>query len=386
MGLRMKPLRCALAVLALGVAAAPAARAQLGHDLERVREAIAESRERVASFEREERGLLEAIEAIDESVGLLLDEARRAEDAAVDARLALARAEDDAREASARLVELERALARRAQALYRAGEVGAVRLLFAARDLRDFFTRVQTLRRLVRVDSDLVLAHRDQTRALEEARAEATRASAAATEAETTLAARTSELAEERGRKRQLARKLGRSRALERRALAELEIASRALQETVAAWGDREQAPAAPRVETDFEALRGKLPSPVKGELAGRFGRVVDRDHQTATFRKGVVWVADRGVRVRAVAPGRVRYAGRFRGYGEVVILDHGDDYFTVSAHLDEIGVSLGDGVAAGGEVGRVGDSGSLDGTRLYFEVRRGGDALDPADWLAALR
>jgi len=372
--------------LCAGLALAFAASAQLDRDLERVREAIAESRERVAAFEREERGLLEAIEAIDASVRLLRDEAERAEAAARDARRALEAAELEAGTAIERLAALEEALAQRAVALYRAGEIGAVRLLFAARDLPDFFTRVQTLRRLVRRDTDLVAAHREQTRDLERARAEAVRASRAAAEAEQTLAARSAALAEERGNKRALARTLGRSRALARRGLAELEIASAALRETVAAWGDRPAPAPAPLAAGGFEALRGRLPSPVEGEPSGGFGRVVDRDHRTATFRKGVVWEAPLGTPVRAVAAGRVRYAGRFRGYGDVVILDHGDDYFTVSAHLDRIDVGLGEGVEAGGALGQLGESGSLEGPRLYFEVRRGGDALDPADWLAALR
>ena len=80
-----------------------------------------------------------------------------------------------------------------------------------------------------------------------------------------------------------------------------------------------------------------------------------------------------------------MRYAGRFRGYGNVVILDHGSDHFTVSAHLERIDVALGDPVAAGTPIGAVGDTGSLDGPQLYFEIRRGADALDPAEWLAVL-
>ena len=372
--------------LAGAVALALPAAAQLGDDLERVRRAIAESRERVAAFEREERGLLDALEAIDESVGLLRAEAERAESAARDARADLARAERDAGAATERLAELERELARRAVALYKAGEIGPVRLVFSARDPREFFTRVQTLRRLVRRDSDLVDAHREQTTALERARSRAVRASRAAVEAETRLAARSAELDDERGRKRALARRLSRSRTLERRALAELEVASRALEATVSTLGERAPVALAPLEAGDFAERRGRLPSPVEGELRGRFGRVVDRDHQTATFRKGVVWEAPLGTPVQAVAPGRVRFAGPFRGYGRVVILEHGDDYFTVSAHLDHIDVALGEAVAAGSELGRVGETGSLDGPQLYFELRRGGDALDPADWLAALR
>ena len=377
--------RVALA-LALGVAWG--AGAQPAADLEKLQAAIAASRERVAEYEREERGLLEAIEAIDESAALLRVEAERARAAAGEARAALADAEANASDAEERLAALERAMAKRAVALYRAGEVGAVRLLFSAGGLRDFFGRVQLLRQLLHHDTDLVARHRAQTRALETARARAREASVAAAEADERLSRRTGELAEERGRKRDLARNLGRSRALARSALTELEIAGRALEATVAAWrdagepGDRAPLPDAPA----FNSLRGRLPDPVAGELRGRFGRVVDRDTLTATFRKGVAWEAPQGTPVRAVAPGRVRYAGRFRGYGNVVILDHGGDHFTVSAHLDRIDVALGDPVATGTEIGTVGDSGSLDGTRLYFEVRRGGQALDPAEWLAALQ
>ena len=79
---------------------------------------------------------------------------------------------------------------------------------------------------------------------------------------------------------------------------------------------------------------------------------------------------------------GRVRYAGWFQGYGRLVILDHGGGYYTVSGHLAEIAVAVGDTVASGAPIGTVGDSGSLSGPRLYFEIRRGGEALDPREWL----
>jgi septal ring factor EnvC (AmiA/AmiB activator) len=64
------------------------------------------------------------------------------------------------------------------------------------------------------------------------------------------------------------------------------------------------------------------------------------------------------------------------------VILDHGDEYFTVSGHLAEIHVELGDDIVEGDSLGTVGETGSLLGPSLYFEVRAGGKPLDPADWL----
>jgi septal ring factor EnvC (AmiA/AmiB activator) len=379
-GSRFAHPRCVLLLLW----AAGSAVAQPAADLEKIQAAIAESRERVAAYEREQRGLLEAVDAIDQSLSLLRVEAARARRSAEEARVALADTEHTMQDAAARLAELEREMAQRAVALYRAGELGTLQLLFSAGGLSDFFARVQMLRRLLRHDTDLIARHREQTRALEVARERAAQANVAASEAEETLRRRTGELDEERARKRGLASQLGRSRALARGALTELEIAGRALEETVAAW--RGSAPAAPNAPIPaappFTELRGRLPDPVHGALLGRYGRVLAPDARTATFRKGVAWEAPVGTPVYAVAAGRVRYAGRFRGYGNVVILDHGSDHFTVSAHLDRIDVALGDPVAAGAPIGAVGETGSLEGPQLYFEIRKGGEALDPAEWL----
>ncbi len=85
---------------------------------------------------------------------------------------------------------------------------------------------------------------------------------------------------------------------------------------------------------------------------------------------------------MRSVARGLVRNAGRFRGYGRIVIIDHGDAYHTVSGHLDEIHVKVDDIVVAGQSIGSVGETGSLSGPSLYFELRHDGSPIDPAPWL----
>ena len=82
------------------------------------------------------------------------------------------------------------------------------------------------------------------------------------------------------------------------------------------------------------------------------------------------------------MAAGQVRFAGWLGGYGKLAIIDHGDEYFTVFGHLGELGVEVGQSVAAGQSLGTVGETGSLTGPRLYFEIRRRGEALDPVRWL----
>jgi murein DD-endopeptidase MepM/ murein hydrolase activator NlpD len=120
----------------------------------------------------------------------------------------------------------------------------------------------------------------------------------------------------------------------------------------------------------------------VPGPLLRGFGRVVDQEFRTETFRKGIDFSVEVGDPVYSVADGEVRFAGWFRGYGKLVIIDHGESFFTVSGHLEAIDVEVGDEVRGGDEIGLAGDTGSLSGPRLYFEIRQGSEAQDPADWL----
>jgi septal ring factor EnvC (AmiA/AmiB activator) len=299
----------------------------------------------------------------------------------VEAQAALQKAESEATDVARRLDRTERAMASRANALYRTGRVGMVPVLFAAEGLPDFLSRVQTLQRLLSHDAELLAKHKAESRALIDSRERAAFAADERKSASEAFEQRSGELTSERARKLKLVGQLGASRARERAALAELETAARALEETVAAL------PAGDLVGgildgPSFASQKGRLPYPVRVPIARDFGRVVDSEFKTETFRKGADFDASVGTPVRAVAAGRVRYAGRFRGYGNTVILEHGDEYFTVSAHLSRIDVKLGASVEARAGIGEVGDSGSLSGAHLYFEVRRGAEPLDPERWL----
>jgi murein DD-endopeptidase MepM/ murein hydrolase activator NlpD len=101
------------------------------------------------------------------------------------------------------------------------------------------------------------------------------------------------------------------------------------------------------------------------------------------TPNNGVDIEAAIGTPVRAAARGRVEYTSEDYGtYGQMIILNHGDGYFTLYGHLSEIGVAVGQEIEAGREIARSGESGSLKGPILHFEVRKGGSPLDPEHWL----
>ncbi|WP_257459796.1 murein hydrolase activator EnvC family protein [Archangium lipolyticum] len=166
---------------------------------------------------------------------------------------------------------------------------------------------------------------------------------------------------------------------LARRMVRELELADADLTRVIQ---EMNEGPAA----SGFGALKGKLPFPTSGTIEVGFGKVVNPRFNTVTVQKGVDIRAASGTPVKAVAEGTVAYAGWMRGYGNLLILDHGGGYHSLMAHLGTVVPQVGARVASGDVVGEVGDTGSLKGAYLYFEIRRAGQAVDPAPWLSSAR
>jgi murein hydrolase activator len=374
-------LGAALVLLGGALASSAAAADPRAEELEALRRAIEQHRERVGAFEREERGILEVLEEMDQALEALEQDAARARREAADARAERDELEKQAVGLEARLARTRRSLADRAVALYKAGDLGPVAALFAADSLRDALERASLLERLIDGDQVLLQRFRSQQAALVEARAGAERAARARDAALARLEERSGEVERERGARATALAAVRSDRRRERAALTELEASARALEETLASLQKGGAAPVPVPGAAPFASLRGTLDPPVDAPLLERFGRVQD-EFGTATFRKGVEFGAKAGEPVRGVADGVVRFAGWFRGYGKIVIVDHGASYFSVSGHLSEIAVSVGDAVRKGDTLGAAGDTGSLAGPRLYFEIRQGGKALDPADWL----
>lgn len=125
-----------------------------------------------------------------------------------------------------------------------------------------------------------------------------------------------------------------------------------------------------------FADLKGRLPRPLAGRVLLGFGQ-----EHLGRASAGVRIEAARGAQVRAVARGRVAFADWLRGYGQLLILDHGDGYMSLYGRCDSLLASEGEWVDAGAVVALAGDSGGAAATGLYFELRRNGQALDPAAW-----
>ncbi len=134
--------------------------------------------------------------------------------------------------------------------------------------------------------------------------------------------------------------------------------------------------------DTAFFEQRGSLPVPIDGPLVKSYGFIQDEKYRFRLAHKGLHFRADPGEAVRSVFPGKTAYVGEIPGYGLSVILDHGDHYYTVYAHLLAVNVKANEKVAAEARLGEAGGKSPWFGTGLYFEVRHFSDAIDPQPWL----
>jgi septal ring factor EnvC (AmiA/AmiB activator) len=133
-----------------------------------------------------------------------------------------------------------------------------------------------------------------------------------------------------------------------------------------------------------FERLRKNMPWPVEGKIISHYGTYRHPVLNTVTTNLGIDIVAQGGIDtpVRSVAPGRVTAITWQRGYGNLVIINHSDGYYTVYTNLGDIMVSLNEEVTAEQTIGTIGESGSLQSPKLHFQVWNRSQALNPEDWL----
>lgn len=141
----------------------------------------------------------------------------------------------------------------------------------------------------------------------------------------------------------------------------------------------QQEALAAESAPVQLQGLRQGMPYPVRGEVQGRFGA----ERPDGGLWRGIVLRAAEGTRVKAIAAGRVVYANWLKGFGNILILDHGAKYLSVYAYNQSLLKQVGDTVKAGEAIATVGATGGQVESGLYFEIRHNGAPVNPLLWLA---
>ena len=306
---------------------------------------------------------------------------------AANARLSVV--EERARVAQAQVDEATDKLGPRLTARYRLGREGYLRFLLGARSIADVLRRRRLFNALLEADLDALAVLRFTADGAKAARDEL---AAARNEQQLSVqdeSDKRTALQSKSDQQKVLLASVQREKAVHEQAVRELEEAERELSSKLAEIEKQSPAMVAPEItlRASIRKARGKLPFPVaKGRVEVHFGRTTDPRFGTVTLQKGVDVRAPLGTPVHAVWDGKVAHAGWFKGFGNLLIIDHGDRVFSLMAHLDQLEKAVGDVVHQGDEVGTVGDTGSLKGAYLYFELRDGQKPLDPERWLSRHR
>lgn len=270
------------------------------------------------------------------------------------------------------------------EGLYRLHRYGVLRLLFGAEDAVNLRRRTSYLRAILAAEEARAVEFAGLATQRREAAAGAAAAQASTTQLRDSLRVQRESLAAERARRRALVGDIRREPALAGRAVTETAEARRELQSSVMAREATVPASVAAPTTADFRAERGRLPRPVNGRLLRAYGAWTDELSGARAHNAGIDWIAEPGSSFRAVFAGVVTRAGYVRGYGQMVMLQHGS-FTTLYAHANGLRVVVDQVVKAGDALGTVGTTGlPVEGSpQLHFEVRYNGTPQDPAEWLA---
>jgi murein hydrolase activator len=351
-------------------------------ELTALRKRLAELRARYDATKRREADLKEAYAAAELNLQIQTAERRVLELRKAETEREAARAKAEMEASAAAVGSLQADLAVRLAALYRLGRLGYLRPVAAADSGAAFLDGLRILAHLARRDAALLSRYSEAVRTLSARETELT-------ERRRELAALAAE-----GRKRE--RELSAAKAEQAALLARVRKSSEEEKAAVSTLEDKSQRLASlldlleshgrtlPPGAASIRKFKGALDWPVKGAVALPFGRIAN-PRFPRTFLRSSGWTIDAppGSTIRAVFAGDVAYAQWLKGYGNLVVLDHGDGVFSLYGRLAPSTLVRGQRVALGDAVGVLAESAAEDEVAgLYFEIRDSRASVDPAAWL----
>lgn len=268
-------------------------------------------------------------------------------------------------------------LIKRLKAYYLRGNTGFVDVTFSGRTLPELLLAQDAFRSLVTYDQELFKSYRESIIEIERIKQAKTLEKTVLSQFHADADAETAALAKTAAEQNELLQKVQAQKGLYQMALREM----RKAESELAAAGQQQTTSSSSRSATTILQLKGQLPPPLWGEVVRRFQQS-SNDDEDATFANGITIKTPPKSEVYAVHDGTVLFAGTMRGYGNVVIIDHRNRYFSVSARLDQMRVRQGATISKGQMIGTSSRRSDRAAEGLYFEIRHDAEAEDPLLWL----
>lgn len=285
----------------------------------------------------------------------------------------------------ASIANLKPYLESRSVSLYKLGRLSYVRLLLSVQDPSELTRAYRYISRLARADADKMRQFLHDQTALQETKAALLEKTQRMLDTRQQLEATTVSLEGRRASRAALLDEVYERKEMAGTLFYELEKARENLGALIERLGKGE-ATELDTVHLPVRLFQGELGWPAEGRLDARFGTRRHPRFQTVTVQNGIELEAPIGTPVVAVYDGEVVFASWFQGYGKLLIINHPGNVYTLYGYLSDFDVEEGDWLTEGDVLGFVGETGSLAGPRLYFEVRTDGKPVDPESWLQPSR
>jgi len=283
----------------------------------------------------------------------------------------------------------------RLSALYKGGELGTARMFFSSESFPQMAENLRYMQSVLKNDRRLFAEYNSKIDHLRELKGKLEREAARKEQIKDDIEVKKKEIEDE---KRKKASDLVKVRADKKGYVAsikELELNARRLQTMVERLDAKKRKSYTrkdkhvvgglslpPVPDKGFASQKGRLSLPLKGEIFAGFGRHKHPEFNSYTVSNGISITAPTGSDIRSVYEGQVIFADYFKGYGNMVIVDHGGGYFSLYAHAAKVMKKVGATVGRNEVVASVGDTDSSHGPMLYFEIRYQGKPVDPAAWV----
>ena len=353
-------------------------------ELEKIRKEIDQHRSKSKELDREESSVIQRMSAIEKEIELSGELVRQL----IEREALLAEQIDSLRSGVAveqSTLEIQEARLRsRLRQLYMREPNFQWEILLGSENIHHMLQRYKFLKMVAERDARLLAEVHHRKSVLEHEQAVLTEALADVAGLKAAQAEESELLSEKKNERVAMLQRIRNEKTRHTKAIKDLEKAREELQALIGRLEERRKEGTG-RLDSlgDFAGLKGYLIRPVEGQLIRSFGSYRHPKFGTVTFNSGIDIQAPPGTPIRAVADGVVEFMDWIAGYGKCVILNHGQGYYTLYAHVSALYVEQGQEVEQGVVIAEVGDSGSLEGFACHFEIRKSKEALDPVEWFA---
>jgi len=333
----------------------------------------------VETFSQKEVEIIEGLNEID----FALNKARQklsalsAEIETLEGRIA--RMDQDKKSLAEEIVKNRKYAGQRLRALYKMNMIGRLDAAGLPDSLFDFFLQQNAMKRILHADFQVLEKQHRDLAAFETLEADLNREIQARTALEIQVKDQMRIDQTETRKKEMILQQIRKQKKLSLAAVEALRDAEIALDRRMSHIQERGSSDLK---GTSFSDYKGRLVIPVKGEVISEYGPAMTGDYKSYTFQKGIDIRVERGEPVKSVFKGKIMFAQWLKGYGNLVIVDHGDHYYTLYAHVEEIFKQEGERVETGEVIATAGDTGSIKGLCLHFELRHHGKPVNPMTWL----